>query len=164
MKALFLLAAFACSINLATAGNEGPNASPDFPNQGPKTVLASVSAGSGFSPVPASSGIEVLNNGEVIKFYRPASGQTKERRVTRLSKSALAKLKAQIAKVTASELIDLNSNEPFCEDGPVTSYVVMQAGDPIEVSQESACHTYAMANGQDRDIRSTLDALMARAR
>lgn len=105
-------------------------------------LLLRYRTGSGFSPVPRSSTIQITDDGKVtlLETERKLSHKTE---IATLTESSLENLKAKIETIdNSTTLIDIDASKPRCMDAPSSSLIVAKGGLEVEIYAKRSCHRY----------------------
>ncbi|WP_413291506.1 hypothetical protein [Bdellovibrio sp. HCB337] len=155
MKKMFLSMLVVAFASVSFAGNEGPQAAPEYPGPKTVTVLAERVLSSGFVP-PGAVGLrktQVLSDGSVVRLEWFGGAKPRKMSILTLSQKKLANLVQLINQIQEGDLFDLNPAAPSCQDAPTSSDAVYKNGVEIKIAQNADCKPYGRKNATAADAR-----------
>ena len=135
------------------------------PSLGRGVVAEIVTAGM-FRPTtaPSSSGIRIMTNGQVLSFATYDDGRLVIKHVATLAHDRVEAIKAEVANLPESELVDADPSSPGCMDAPSTTVRAKNAhGVTIALSGRFACKTEVRTDGEYTVTPSILEGLSSLA-
>ncbi len=167
MKTLFLsVALVALGLN-ATAGNEGPQATPEMPTS---VVAEYRSLGGLFVPpnLPHTYQYQILTNRKaVVITYMRSMNPPKVTILKTLSESEMRQFLNLVKQVRPGALFDPNPSAPGCEDAPAFFWSVNTPNGKVEIASKVSCKTMSRKNASAADqkivqILTNLEKLVQR--